>query len=761
MNPKLKSLADKLNALRLRAVASQDSAQLINEIYRGIFNADFYQEIWDEPVLLAIQDLIAQHPPARFASQLQSISNRIEQVVAINDLFAALLLRSTEELPGSVARCAERLGVGQELVLIQTDGTLVSIRRSNLQPLAKLAAAFEALSQQVPSISDSLKGCFEAVIARQEIGAVPGLLVTQQGRVGAVLSVRTVLQEGSGDVRAGVAAQDTFSSAVQRGREALLNSGWLNANHDVIFTIDNTNATYSGSSIALAAAMAMYSHARKWQFDPYTAFTGDIDSRDGQWHVVGVKGIREKLIAARRSGIRRVVLPRENKTDIPEDCHGLDLILVDTVREVLDNLLLPQDSLPADTPQRRKVNLVKTQCSAKGWQVSAERELQHGLQLTITPATGGELTISFYNSGAHQPKQDRRPEFEGLLQQLNKLDSSDTPLQSVQQPPFTIKDATLRQRIKEQFEALRPSQTKTEQYCDYSFVFENGKEKLIVKQYSSGKLQLQGYAGPLYRQALDIITTKYNLQHPSARLEVDDYLASEKAEATPDHTASVEQVAVTWPHIGTDESGKGDYFGPLVIVGVWADKSLASSLAEIGVRDSKKLSDAQCQKLAPRIRALCQGKYHPVEISPERYNQLYDQFMRENKNLNHLLAWGHARAIEDLLRRQSCDQAIADQFGDEKYIASKLMEKGRTINLLQTPKGERFIAVAAASVLARDHFLSRLKQLSQEAGLTLPKGASPAVIEAAKQIAQKHGADALRKFAKLHFKTTASVLGEK
>lgn len=761
MNPKLKALADKLNALRLMAVASQDSAQLINEIYRGIFNADFYQEIWDEPVLLAIQDLTAQHPPARFAPQLQSISNRIEQVVAINDLYAALLLRPTEELPAVLARCAERLGVGQELALIQTDGTLDSIRGSNLQPLAKLAAAFEALSQQVPSISDALKGCFEAVIARQEIGAVPGLLITQQGRVGAVLSVRTVLQEGSGEVRAGVAAQDTFSSAVRRGREALLNSGWLNANHDVIFTIDNTNATYSGSSIALAAAMAMYSHARKWQFDPYTAFTGDIDSRDGQWHVLRVEGIREKLVAARRSGIRRVVLPRENETDIPEDCHGLDIILVDTAREVLDNLFLPQDSLPADTPQRRKVNLVKTQCSANGWQVSAEREIQHGIQLTVTPATGGELTISFYNSGAHQPKQDRRPEFEGLLQQLNKFDSPNTPLQSVQPPSFIIKDAALRQQIKEQFEAIRPSQTKTEQYCDYSFVFENGKEKLIIKQYNSGKLQLQGYAGPLYRQALDIIITKYNLQYPSAGLRIEDYLASERAEATPDHTASVEEVAVSWPHIGTDESGKGDYFGPLVIVGVWADESLARALAGIGVRDSKKLSDAQCQKLASEIRELCRGKYHPVVISPERYNQLHEQLVSEKRNLNHLLAWGHARAIEDLLSRHSCDQAIADQFGDEKYITSKLMERGRTLDLRQTPKAERFIAVAAASVLARDHFLSRLKELSHEARVTLPKGASPAVVEAAKQIVQKHGADALRKYVKLHFKTTASVLGGK
>jgi len=134
--------------------------------------------------------------------------------------------------------------------------------------------------------------------------------------------------------------------------------------------------------------------------------------------------------------------------------------------------------------------------------------------------------------------------------------------------------------------------------------------------------------------------------------------------------------------------------------------------------------------------------------------------LREKRNLNHLLAWGHARAIESLLTRQECKQAIADQFGDEKYITSKLMEKGRAIKLLQTPKAERFIAVAAASILARDHFLRRLDQLGKEAGLTLPKGASPEVIATAKQIIGKRGPDALRKFAKLHFKTTASVLAK-
>jgi ribonuclease HIII len=86
------------------------------------------------------------------------------------------------------------------------------------------------------------------------------------------------------------------------------------------------------------------------------------------------------------------------------------------------------------------------------------------------------------------------------------------------------------------------------------------------------------------------------------------------------------------------------------------------------------------------------------------------------------------------------------------------MEKGKMLNLLQIQKAERFVAVAAASVLARGRFLARLSQLSTESGFDLPKGASTKVIEAGKQIVNECGRDALRTFAKLHFKTTASIL---
>lgn len=204
--------------------------------------------------------------------------------------------------------------------------------------------------------------------------------------------------------------------------------------------------------------------------------------------------------------------------------------------------------------------------------------------------------------------------------------------------------------------------------------------------------------------------------------------------------------------IGIDESGKGDYFGPLVIAAVFVNATTQSELKLMEVRDSKKLSDGRILELAPDIKTIC--PHSVIAVGPQKYNELYAKI----KNLNRLLAWGHAKALETLLERVTCDRAISDQFGDERLILNALQEKGRTIALEQRTKAEADLAVAAASILARAEFLLRLKRLSSEVGTTLPKGASPAVELAAKMIIKKHGGDRLGSVAKLHFKTTQAVL---
>jgi len=209
----------------------------------------------------------------------------------------------------------------------------------------------------------------------------------------------------------------------------------------------------------------------------------------------------------------------------------------------------------------------------------------------------------------------------------------------------------------------------------------------------------------------------------------------------------------TW--IGTDESGKGDYFGPLVIGGVLCNPELEEKLKTLNVRDSKIISDNQVKVISEKIKQIC--PYNLVAIGPEKYNQLYEKM----RNLNKLLAWGHARVIENLLDSSSIevDYVISDKFGDERYIERALMEKGKKVQLQQKVKAESDLAVAAASILARAEFLRRLAELSLQYNLNSPKGSSETTDQIARKLVEKYGKDVLICVAKLHFKNTSRVLG--
>lgn len=208
------------------------------------------------------------------------------------------------------------------------------------------------------------------------------------------------------------------------------------------------------------------------------------------------------------------------------------------------------------------------------------------------------------------------------------------------------------------------------------------------------------------------------------------------------------------PRIGIDESGKGDFFGPLCVAGVYATPENLAQLQAIGVRDSKRLTDIQIAKLAKQIKEVC--LYHIIRINPVKYNEIYANF----KNLNRLLAWGHATAIEQLVSKSGCQEVLIDQFADEWVVESALKRKNLTVRLSQRHRAEQDLVVAAASILARQAFLEGLEKLSQEIGLTLPKGASQATIEAGKKIVAKWGEEKLLQVCKQHFKTFTVVLGQ-
>ncbi len=204
------------------------------------------------------------------------------------------------------------------------------------------------------------------------------------------------------------------------------------------------------------------------------------------------------------------------------------------------------------------------------------------------------------------------------------------------------------------------------------------------------------------------------------------------------------------PHIGVDESGKGDYFGYLVVGAVYVDEKNQIILKKIGVKDSKMIADNKIIELDKKIREMC--KYEIVKISPEKYNIIYKKF----KSLNKLLAWAHARAIENMLRKVKCDTAITDKFGEERFLKETLFEKSKKINIIQRTKAESDVAVAAASIIARAEFLKTLRQLGRLVGFVLPKG-SAHVEPTAKQLIDKHGRDILDKVAKTHFKITKRI----
>ena len=267
------------------------------------------------------------------------------------------------------------------------------------------------------------------------------------------------------------------------------------------------------------------------------------------------------------------------------------------------------------------------------------------------------------------------------------------------------------------------------------------KEKLNVVFYESGKLVVQGKAT---QEFIEFVLEPEILKE--ARLGYEAVLNPE----------------LLLPRLGVDESGKGDFFGPLCVAGVYVNESVVNAWKDAGIRDSKNISsDKKIAELAELIRDTPGCVTSVVPIGNEAYNRLYAKM----KSVNTLLAWGHARVIENLMgQRQRMNpapvRAISDQFAASKDVVGKaLMSLGREIELVQRHKAESDLAVAAASILARHEFVSRLAALEKAFEMKLPKGASAAVDAAAKEFIARHGAEQIAKVAKMHFRTALRAQG--
>lgn len=209
-------------------------------------------------------------------------------------------------------------------------------------------------------------------------------------------------------------------------------------------------------------------------------------------------------------------------------------------------------------------------------------------------------------------------------------------------------------------------------------------------------------------------------------------------------------------HIGVDETGKGDFFGPLVVGALFAGSAAEEAhLRSMGVRDSKKISDPEIAEIAKNIMG--SFSHHSVlVISPSEYNEIY----RKVRNANKVLADGHAKAIEEVLDTVpagKCGLVVVDQFSKSKSrVLDALLENGSKMEIIQMHGGESDVVVAAASILARARFVEEMDRMGDEYGVTFPKGASE-VVEFGKDFVRSHGVDALDSVAKTSFKTALQI----
>jgi ribonuclease HIII len=287
--------------------------------------------------------------------------------------------------------------------------------------------------------------------------------------------------------------------------------------------------------------------------------------------------------------------------------------------------------------------------------------------------------------------------------------------------------------------ALRARNWKLREVPYARFAFESDKTNIVF--YESGKLVVQGKGT---REFIEFILEPEILKQ--ARLGYETIL-------NPD---------LLLPRLGIDESGKGDFFGPLCIAGVYVNENIVKAWRDSGIRDSKNISsDKKISELADLIRKTPGCEFDAVPIGNEAYNRLYAKM----KSVNRILAWGHARVIENLMGKKHRMnpppvRAMSDQFAASKSVIEKaLMSAGREIEFVQRHKAEEDLAVAAASILARDEFVKGLANLEKQFEMELPKGASAAVDEAAKKFVAERGAENLAKISKLHFRTALRAQG--
>lgn len=617
----------------------------------------------------------------------------------------------------------------------------------------------DVADQLTPSIRQAIDGY-------KRLHLWPVYILFAVGDMGDVYGAKiTSLPNGSGGIRSINTIGEDMQTSARKAVEYVTEKRPATRSWDFRLEISRGDIQFDGESIGLGITIATLMNVETLDVDPFTAFTGRVDT-DGS--VKRIEHLSAKLQAAHAMGVRRVFIPQENEGEY-KPIDGLKIIPVISVEDALTklrNTTYRQESNNLKTLAENKIQELATILRSDGVHLVGQGDHNDSCIRVEFTDHRDRAVVMVYHTNALKPVPQGK---ESPLRQKIQVACDDifgkkipAVLASTSNKPetrkYTVKISADQQKLLQHLMKRGDGVREIENNCLYRLKITKGGQTTYVRQFTNGTLTVNGVSPLLDEVDADIkVVIGVNDSIPS------ESRGDDKLQAQIEAVKAVE-LGETW--IGTDEAGKGDYYGPLVAAAVLVDQRLADQLQALGVKDSKSSSDKRNLELAEAIRRICGKRAQVVIIPPERYNTLYDQFQHEGKNLNTLLAWGHTRALEDILTEYPQQQitVIVDKFGDEHYVRSRLLSRSREakLNLVQMPKAEANIAVAAASVLARAQFLNYLAKMSEQYRIDFPKGSSdPRIVQIGGEIISRLGADELRKVAKLHFATTQKILDRK
>lgn len=782
MNELIAMIDAKINDLR--AALAQNRRPQINRsvqlLERDLLNGNGYQSVWDERLLSKIAHYLSLCYGVEAEHKLNGLREHLTAVRSVHDRLYAVLDAGIEldellflHLDTWPRLLKGPIGCGFD----NKTKTELHEARSNENIVLGLNAFWAAYFQNLRNkgfgdVVDALAIPVESAIhgyTRAHQWTVNGLFIARQGK-GEVRGLKIGAEarptsDGPGQVNC---LNNIGSDMVTAANQALacVRKSWPSARAwDFTWEIEGGEVAFTGDSIGLALTIGILAKVESFDVDAYTAFTGHVEWDTGG--VERVEYVNAKLDVARELGIRRVFMPEANINEL-NGIVGLEVIPVGSVgeaRETLRSRSFERVNTPFERLANAKIRELEVELEVQLVQrVDVSQRTETCKRVTFTDHRDQVFVDVFHgNRGLNPVVQKKNTALEQTIQKTvdrvfgspRRGDHSTSARRS--RSEYAVSNPTEQEKVRRYIDGRGDRIFEPEQNCVYRARIVGAGQIVFVRQYTTGKLMVDGPQNSSLFQEVDRTigailraleeSPRNDMRKTRLRSQIDE----------------VEALQLGGQWIGTDESGKGDYYGPLVGAAVLVDEKTAELLEELGVKDSKRLSDKRVRDLAGRIGQACGKRAVVVTIPPERYNALYEEFRAEGKKLNTLLAWAHTRALENILTEfpQRRITVLVDKFADESYIHGKLLEKGRQtdLSLIQLPKAEANIAVAAASVIARAQFLYWLERLSKQRGVDLPKGASdPRIVQVGKQIVAHSGESELSKVAKLHFKTTKKIL---